>query len=205
MDNLIASTKASFDETLRVLSEFTNHSSSLSQVAIMAASMAASLQRGCKIMACGNGGSAAQAMHFAEELSGRYRDDRKALAALALTDPTHMSCVGNDYGFDKVFSRAIEAYAKPGDGVLLLSTSGNSANLIEALQQAKRLNVVTYALLGKGGGKLKGLCDYEIVVAANTSDCVQNLHTMIIHCLIEGMERLIFPQNYPCQQDQLLA
>ncbi len=193
---LLSAVLKSYQTTLDAMTEFNANSENAEMTLQMAEAMTTAINAGNKILVCGNGGSAAQAMHFAEELTGRYQKDRRALPALALMDPTHMSCVGNDYGFDKVFSRAIEAYAKPGDCLLLLSTSGNSANLITAVEAAKALSVSTFALLGKGGGKLKGVCDFEIIANGATSDCVQNIHMIIIHILIETIERSLFPENY---------
>ncbi len=193
---LLSAVLKSYQTTLNAMTEFNANSANAEMTLQMAEAMVKAINAGNKILVCGNGGSAAQAMHFAEELTGRYQKDRRALPALALMDPTHMSCVGNDYGFDKIFSRAIEAYAKPGDCLLLLSTSGNSANLITAVEAAKALSVSTFALLGKGGGKLKGVCDFEIIANGATSDCVQNIHMIIIHILIETIERSLFPENY---------
>lgn len=151
---------------------------------------------GNKMMACGNGGSACQAMHYAEELTGRYCQDRRALPALALADASHITCVGNDYGFDQIFSRSVAAYGAPGDGLLLLSTSGDSENIIQAVKAAQVAGVTTAALLGRDGGRLAGLCDFEVIVSDQRSDCVQNIHMMLIHILIEQIERALFPELY---------
>ncbi len=186
---------SSFQQTALAIEQFI--ASDLQQVlSEVATAMVMAIEASHKILVCGNGGSACQAMHFAEELTGRYRDNRRALPALALTDSAHMSCVANDYGYEWVFSRALEAYAQPGDYLLLLSTSGNSLNLVNAVKIAKQLGVVTVAFLGKTGGVLKGQCDQEIIVAAEQSDCIQNIHMMAIHVLIELIERQLFPENY---------
>jgi D-sedoheptulose 7-phosphate isomerase len=150
--------------------------------------LVACLRAGRTVLVCGNGGSMADAMHFAEELTGRFRKDRPALPALACSDPTHLSCVANDYGFEQVFSRWIEALARPGDCVVLLSTSGNSANITRAAAAARERGAVTIALLGRGGGTLAGRCDVEIIVQGETSDRIQELHMLILHAWVEAVE-----------------
>jgi D-sedoheptulose 7-phosphate isomerase len=151
---------------------------------------------GGKVFSCGNGGSHCDAMHFAEELTGRYRKDRRPLGALALGDASHVTCTANDYGFEHIFSRQLEGLSRPGDVLIGLSTSGNSANVIRAFESAKGLGVRTVALLGRDGGKLKGLADLALVVPAQTSDRIQEIHIKIIHTVIETVEREIFPENY---------
>ena len=151
---------------------------------------------GNKGLICGNGGSACDAMHYAEEMTGRFRKDRKALAAISLTDVSHITCVANDFGFDQVFARSIEALGKEGDYLIALSTSGNSPNIIKAIEAAQKRNMLVIALLGNDGGIAKGMVDYSFVVEATTSDRVQEVHILIIHSIIEGMERLLFKENY---------
>jgi D-sedoheptulose 7-phosphate isomerase len=153
-------------------------------------------QAGGKLFTCGNGGSHCDAMHFAEEFTGRYRKDRKPLGALALGDASHVTCVSNDYGFDQIFSRQLEGLARRGDMLVGLSTSGNSANVIKAFESAKSMGVRTVALLGKDGGKLAPLADLAIVIKASTSDRIQEMHIKLIHTVIETVERQIFPENY---------
>ncbi|HMS53834.1 MAG TPA: SIS domain-containing protein [Fimbriimonadaceae bacterium] len=143
---------------------------------------------GNKIIAAGNGGSLADAMHLCEEFTGRFRKDRKPYPALCLSDPTHLTCVGNDYGFDEVFSRGIEAFAKPGDVVVLLSTSGNSKNLLTAARSARLTEAKIVGFLGRGGGELAGLCDLSLVFPGKTSDRIQELHMLTLHALIEAVE-----------------
>ena len=146
-------------------------------------------QNGGKIIACGNGGSHCDAMHFAEELTGRYRNNRKALPALAISDSSHITCVGNDYGYDYIFSRFVEAHGNTGDVLLGISTSGNSANVINALETAKTLGMRTIALTGKDGGKIKDLCELEIrAPKSDYADRAQEIHIKIIHSLIDGIE-----------------
>ncbi len=156
-----------------------------------AALLAERLKAGGKILICGNGGSACDAAHFAEELTGRFRSDRPALAAIACTDPGHITCVANDYGFEQVFSRWVEALGRPGDVLIVLSTSGNSSNLLRAASAAKTRGLRSVALLGRAGGKLKGACDHEIVVPGETSDRIQELHMLILHAWAESVEGML--------------
>ncbi len=146
-----------------------------------------------KILIAGNGGSLCDAMHFAEELTGLYRHKRPALPALALADPGHMSCVANDIGYEYVFSRAVEALGRSEDVLIVLTTSGNSSNLIEAVSRAKELGLFTVGFLGKTGGKLKGMCDLEMIVPGFPySDRVQEAHMTAIHIIIEQIEQELF-------------
>jgi len=155
--------------------------------------IADSFQSGQKLLVCGNGGSLCDAMHFAEELTGLYREKRPALPAIALSEPGHLTCIGNDLGYEFVFSRAVEAYGKPGDVLVVLTTSGNSANLIPAVQTAKKRGLKTIAFLGKTGGKLKGQTDLEWIVSGFTwSDRIQEAHMTAIHIIIQQIERLLF-------------
>ncbi len=153
--------------------------------------------RGGKLLIAGNGGSLCDAMHFAEELTGQFRAKRAALGAIALSDPGHLSCVSNDMGFDQVFSRGVEALGKPGDIFIALTTSGNSANLIRAVQAAKELDLSTIAFLGKDGGKMKGMADLEWTVSGfQFSDRVQEAHMAAIHIIIEAVEAKLFSVSY---------
>ncbi len=149
-----------------------------------------------RIFSCGNGGSMCDAMHFAEELTGRFRKERKPLAAMAINDPSHLTCVSNDYGYDYVFSRYVEAWGKKGDVLLAISTSGNSSNVILAVEAAKKKGMKVVGLLGKGGGKLKEMVDLPIIVESSISDRIQEIHIKCIHIFIEGIERALFPENY---------
>lgn len=154
------------------------------------------LKRGGTVFTCGNGGSHCDAMHFAEELTGRYRKNRRPLAALCLGDASHTTCVANDFGFEWVFSRQIEALGRPGDLLVGISTSGNSANVIRALEQARKKGLKTAALLGKGGGKIRELVDLPVTVPADTTDWIQEVHIKVIHNTIQYCERVLFPENY---------
>lgn len=149
-----------------------------------------------KVLICGNGGSMCDAMHFAEELTGRFRKNRPALPAISLSDASHISCVANDFGFEEIFARGVEAYGRKGDVFIGLSTSGNSANIIRACQVAKTKGLSTILLLGKDGGELKGQADLELIINGKTSDRIQEIHMFILHVLVEGIERLLFAQNY---------
>jgi len=151
---------------------------------------------GNKIYSAGNGGSHCDAMHFAEEWTGRYRKDRRPLPALAFADPSHMSCVSNDYGFEHIFERMVEAFGEKGDIFLGITTSGNSPNILLAAEAAKKKGMKVVGLLGKDGGKMKSLCDIPIIVPGKTTDRIQELHIKIIHIVIECTERNLFPELY---------
>ena len=141
-----------------------------------------------KVLIAGNGGSAADAMHFAEELVARFQKNRRALAAIALCDPTVITCAANDFGYDDVFSRQVEALGNPGDVLVVMTTSGNSPNLLKALDTAKRQGLVTCAFLGKDGGKAKGLADIELLFPAKTSHRIQEGHKVLYHTVCEWVD-----------------
>lgn len=167
--------------------------SSLLFIEQVSQALAQCFANGNKILIAGNGGSLCDSAHFAEELTGFFRQHRRALPAIALSEPGHLTCTANDMGFDWVFARAIEAYGKPGDLFIGLTTSGNSSNLIKAFETAKQLNLQTVAFLGKGGGKLKGVVDFELIIEGfSTSDRIQEAHMAAIHLIIERMEVLLF-------------
>ena len=152
---------------------------------------------GGRVFSCGNGGSMCDAMHFAEELSGRFRGDRKALPATAISDPGHLTCTANDYGYEQVFSRYIEAHARAGDCLLAISTSGTSRNVVMAAEKAKAQGVKVIALTGHPEMPLGALADIEICTPAGRfADRIQELHIKIVHILIELVERELFPENY---------
>jgi D-sedoheptulose 7-phosphate isomerase len=158
-------------------------------IVAQAADMAERLKRGCRILVCGNGGSAADAQHFAAELSGRYVKERRALAGIALTvDTSALTAIGNDYGFDQVFSRQVEALGRPGDLLVGISTSGNSPNVILAVEAAKALGMRTLALLGRDGGKLKDLADDALVVPSTVTARIQEIHLMTYHFWCEALD-----------------
>ncbi|UYI78210.1 MAG: D-sedoheptulose 7-phosphate isomerase [Fusobacterium varium] len=186
----------SYKTELVLLENFIKEEEKRKETEKVAKALAEVFNNGNKVLICGNGGSNCDALHFAEEFTGRFRGDRKALPAIAISESSHITCVGNDYGFDYVFSRGVEAYGKPGDMFIGISTSGNSGNVIKAVEAAKKIGMKTCVLLGKDGGKLKGMCDYEFIIPGKTSDRVQEIHMMILHIIIEGVERIMFPENY---------
>ena len=186
----------SYKTELVLLENFIKEEEKRKETEKVAKALAEVFNNGNKVLICGNGGSNCDALHFAEEFTGRFRGDRRALPAIAISESSHITCVGNDYGFDYVFSRGVEAYGKPGDMVIGISTSGNSGNVIKAVEAAKKIGMKTCVLLGKDGGKLKGMCDYEFIIPGKTSDRVQEIHMMILHIIIEGVERIMFPENY---------
>jgi len=150
-----------------------------------------------RVYSCGNGGSMCDSMHFAEELTGRFRKDRSPLPATAISDPGYISCVSNDFGYDHIFSRYLEGWGNKGDVLVAITSSGNSPNVIKAVELAKTKGIKTIALLGKGGGKLKDMVDIPLVVPfTKNTDRVQEIHIKLIHLFIEGVERQIFPENY---------
>lgn len=182
--------KQELEQAADVLNQFLQDDHNLQLIQEAAMLIAQSLKQKGKVLSCGNGGSHCDAMHFAEELTGRYRDDRPAYAAIAISDASHISCVGNDYGFDAIFSRYVEAVGQSGDVLLGISTSGNSANVIKAINAAKQKGMKVIALTGKEGGKMKGLADIEIRVPHfGYADRIQEIHIKIIHILILLIEK----------------
>ena len=175
---------------------FVENEENIEKTEKIAQELALAYKNGKKSLIAGNGGSSCDAMHFAEEFTGRFRKDRRALPSISISDSSHITCVGNDYGFDFVFAKGVEAFGQEGDFFFGISTSGNSKNIIEAVKSAKERNLKTVALLGKDGGKLKGVCDYEFIIPGETSDRIQEVHMMILHIIIEGVERILFPENY---------
>jgi D-sedoheptulose 7-phosphate isomerase len=189
--------RASFDEALATLQAFLAAPDSMPAVQRFVRAAADTLRRGNKLLACGNGGSMCDAMHFAEEWTGRFRGNRDALPAVAFSDPSQLTCIANDFGFDEVFARQVAALGKPGDVLVVMSTSGNSPNCLRAIEEAKKRGITTVGLLGKGGGKMKPLVDIPIVVPlATTSDRIQEIHIKVLHIAIEAVERELFPKNY---------
>ena len=193
MDQIL---KQSFLEEYEVLGAFIKDEKNFETIGKIATELADAYKNGKKSLIAGNGGSNCDAMHCAEEFTGRCRKERPALPSISISDSSHITCVGNDYGFDAIFSKGVEAFGQEGDFFLGLSTSGNSKNIIEAVKVAKEKGLKTVALLGKDGGQLKGMCDYEFIINAKTSDRVQEVHMMILHIIIEGVERVLFPENY---------
>jgi len=190
---LIADTLAEANAALDALRA---NAAALDAVAAAGRAMVEALRRGGRVFSCGNGGSMCDAMHFAEELSGRYRDDRRALAAVAISDPGHLTCVANDYGYEAVFSRYIEAHGRGGDCLLAISTSGSSRNVLAAASAAKALGMTVVALTGRAGAPLGDAADIVIcTLAGRYADRVQELHIKIIHILIGLIERALFSDD----------
>ena len=191
MQSLTNQIRRELTEAQTVLSAFMADAANLAAIERAARLMADALRRGGTIMSCGNGGSLCDAMHFAEELSGRYRNDRSGLAGLAIADVSHLTCVGNDYGYEFVFSRFIEGLGRPGDVLLGLSTSGHSANVVWAVEAARQQGMAVVLLTGKDGGKLAGRADVEIRVPHfGYADRIQEIHGKVIHVLILLIEQL---------------
>jgi len=179
-----------FKEAQQVLSQFIANPQNIEALQKAGNIMVESIKNGGKILSCGNGGSMCDAMHFAEELTGRYRDNRKPLAAVSISDASHLTCVGNDYGFDHVFSRYVEALGQQGDVILAISTSGNSKNVLNAIKAAKQKGMKVVGLTGKDGGAMATLCDVEIRAPySNYADRAQEIHIKCIHALIDYIEQ----------------
>ncbi|MFN4812078.1 MAG: SIS domain-containing protein [Bacteroidota bacterium] len=179
-------------ESAAILDEFIHSNAALSAIENSIVLMSNGLLNGNKIISCGNGGSMSDAMHFAEELSGKFRNERKPLPAIAIADPAYITCTGNDYGFDHIFARFIEGFGKEGDILLAISTSGNSPNVIKAAEAAKQLKMFVVALTGKDGGALSSIADIEIRAPySNYSDRAQEIHIKVIHILIKQIEEAL--------------
>jgi len=179
-----------FSEAAQLLDTVRNDAAFMDAVEAAGIAMCQAIAQGGKIISCGNGGSMSDAMHFAEELSGRYRDERPGLPAISCSDPSHITCVGNDYGFDQVFARFVQALGQSGDCLLAISTSGNSANVLEAAKAAKAKGMTVIGLTGRGGGALKALCDAAVDVPWDGyADRVQEVHIKVIHAWIDLIER----------------
>jgi D-sedoheptulose 7-phosphate isomerase len=184
--------KNDFNEARKVLNQFIESEENFEKLEKAGKMLVSAIKAGKKIISCGNGGSMCDAMHFAEELSGRFRDDRPALPAIAISDASHITCAANDYGFDSVFSRFIEGMGFEGDIFVAISTSGNSANVVKAALKAKEKKMKVIALTGKDGGKLAGMADVEIRAPfTRYSDRTQEIHIKVIHSLINYIEQNI--------------
>ncbi len=184
------SIKQHFTEAKSVLETFLAEEKNFENIESAGKLLVESFQNDGKVLSCGNGGSLCDAMHFAEELTGRYRENRPAIGAIAISDPSHMACVGNDYGYDFVFSRYVEGVGRSGDVLLGISTSGNSQNVINAMKTAREKGMKIIGLTGKDGGKMAGLCDVEIrAPKSEYADRAQEIHIKVIHSLIDYIER----------------
>lgn len=187
---------SSLADSAKVLDSFISNSSNIEQIERMVSDLVACFQQGNKVLICGNGGSACDALHFAEECTGRFRGDRAALPVIPLLEAGHITCVSNDYGFEHIFSRGIEAYGRPGDLLIAISTSGSSKNVIRAVEVARKNSMKVHIFLGKDGGKLLGIGDEQIWVHSSNTERIQEVHMMVLHILIESVERRMFPENY---------
>ena len=190
--NQIEIIEQELQEAHQVLSNFMADPKLIETIAEMAHLMTQAIENRGKIITCGNGGSHCDAMHFAEELTGRYRNDRKSLPAIAISDAAHLTCVGNDYGYEFIFSRFIEGMGNNGDVLLAISTSGNSMNIVNAVRAAKEKNMKTIVLAGKDGGKLADMADRILIVPHfGFADRIQEIHIKIIHIMILLIEQKI--------------
>lgn len=179
-----------FAEATELLERFRSDQQNINAVHDAGEWMLKAIRSGGKVISCGNGGSMSDAMHFAEELTGQFRKKRAPIAALSISDPSHITCVANDHGFQEVFARFVQAHGRQGDVLLAISTSGNSTNVIRAAQEAKKQRMAVVGLTGKDGGELAALCDVEIRVPHNGyADRIQEVHIKVIHALIDHIER----------------
>jgi D-sedoheptulose 7-phosphate isomerase len=179
---------ASLSQAEEALRLFVADPATLETMEAIANRIVEAFRAGNKVLACGNGGSMADAMHFAEEFSGRFREDRAPYPAFALSDPAHLTCVANDYGFEHVFSRQVTGLGREGDVLLALSTSGESPNMLRAAEAAKAKGITVIGMLGKTGGRLKALCDIVMIAPGAGSDRIQELHMLALHIVIEQVE-----------------
>jgi len=182
--------KQHFTDAREVLDKFISDPVNFSTIELAGKILVDAIKSGGQVISCGNGGSMSDAMHFAEELSGRYRNDRPAYPAIAISDPSHLSCVANDYGYEFVFSRMVEAIGRKGDVLFAISTSGNSENVLKAIEAARKKGMKVIGLTGKDGGRMAGLCDVEIrAPRSEYADRAQEIHIKVIHSLIDYIER----------------
>ncbi|MFR4643291.1 MAG: D-sedoheptulose 7-phosphate isomerase [Sutterella wadsworthensis] len=192
-----ANVLAALNDARDALDALISNEKTIEAVVAAAGLMADAVEGDGKVMSCGNGGSLCDAMHFAEEMTGRYRGNRRPYAALAISDASHMACVGNDYGYEEVFSRYVEAHGRKGDVLLAITTSGTSRNIVKAAEVARRKGVKVVALTGRDETPITELADVSIVTPAGRwADRVQELHIKCIHILIELIERRLDKQNY---------
>ena len=186
---------SSLSDARRLLAQFIEHPDTINKITEMAEIIQSIFEVRGRVFVCGNGGSMCDAMHFAEEWTGRFRKDREPMPVIALGEPSHLTCVANDFGFESVFSRLIQALGHYGDLLIVISTSGNSENVIRAAQVARNQGVTVFGMLGKDGGKLKSECDYHLIAPGTTSDRIQEIHMLVLHVLIEAVEQKMFPND----------
>ena len=183
-------------EARDVLDRFIRNSENIATIAATAEIIQDVFEREGRVFTCGNGGSLCDAIHFAEECTGKFRNDRKPLPSIALGDAGHITCTANDFGFAEIFARPLLALGHPGDLLIVLSTSGNSENVVRAAVAAKSRGMKVFGLLGREGGCLKQHCDSYLIAPGDTADRIQEIHIKVLHILIEQVERLMFPKNY---------
>lgn len=200
-----AQVRQSLHEAKAALDHLLSNAGAIEAIATAGDTLVEVFRNGHRVFSCGNGGSMCDAMHFAEELSGRYRHDRRGLPAVAISDPGHISCVANDYGYAHVFSRYLESHAQPGDCLVGISTSGRSDNVLRAARAAKAIGMVVIALTGRPASSLGQLADLDICTpgGGGFADRVQELHIKVIHILIELVERQLFPEHYGTSKTSL--
>ena len=188
--------RSSLQEAHKTLTQFIEDEKNVVLIEKAIQTFVDSFKSNGRVFSCGNGGSMCDSLHFAEELTGRYRKDRAPLPATGISEAGHITCIANDFGFEYIFSRFIEAWGQKGDVLLAISTSGNSANVIKAVEVAKGKGMKVVGLLGKDGGKLKSMVDVALVINCPITDRIQEIHIKCIHIFIEGIERQLFPENY---------
>ena len=188
--------QSSLQEAQTTLNSFIEDPKNVALIDQAVNTFVSSFKNGGRVFSCGNGGSMCDSLHFAEELTGRYRKNRAPLPATGISEAGHITCIANDFGFEHIFSRFIEAWGQKGDVLLAISTSGNSANVIKAVEVAKSKGMMVVGLLGKDGGKLKGMVDVSLIINSPITDRIQEVHIKCIHIFIEGIERQLFPENY---------
>ena len=194
--DILDSVRNALLEAQNTLNQFIQNPDNITVIAETAAMMRDIFEQQGRIFTCGNGGSMCDAIHFAEECTGKFRDNRKPLPVIALSDAGHITCTANDFGFTEVFARPLLALGHPGDMLVALSTSGNSENVVRAAAAAKSRQMHVFGLIGRDGGMLKQHCDNYIIAPGDTADRIQEIHIKVIHILIEHVERLMFPDNY---------
>ena len=184
--------RSSLSEARALLTQFIENPDTVKKMTEMAAVIQKIFEKRGRVFVCGNGGSMCDAMHFAEEWTGRFRKNRAPMPVIALGDPSHLTCVANDFGFESVFSRPVQALGHTGDLLIAISTSGNSENIIQAAQAAKLQNMTVFGMLGNDGGRLRSKCDQYLIAPGRTSDRIQEIHMLVFHVLIEVIEQRMF-------------